>query len=207
MFSFLSDSRHLSGYGGPCSHTLGRGNVMPTSVSLNFICLNRTSFLKSSFGILNYIVQGGERKGKCSRVTSRDREASVEETLPPSQMGRPSQPQPWPELGHDLSSDSSDDERNLVSFTAIMNAVEDAATEFEGDRRCLNRWPGPLFSEDSSDMEYSSATELSNASSSPQFEEDCECTGGSRVYTQEVIVFTKNADEFEEVNILDWDVN
>ena len=203
MFSFLSDSKHLSRYGGPHSHTLGRGNVTSTSMSLNFICLSRISFLKSSFGILNYIVQGGERKGKPPRVTSRDKEASIEETLPPLQMGGPSQPQPWPELGQDLSSDSNDDERNLVSFAAIMNAAEDATTKFEEDMRCLNRWPGPLFSDDNSDIEYSSATELSNASSSPQFEEDCECTGGSRVYTQEVIVFTKNSDEDEEVDILD----
>ena len=136
-------------------------------------------------------------------MTSTDREASIEETLPPSQMDGPSQPLPSPERGEDLSSDSSDDERNLVSFTAIMNAAEDAATEFEEDMRCLNRWPGPLFSGDSSDMEYSSATELSNASSSPQFEEDCEYTGGSRIYTQEVIMFTKSADEDEEVDILD----
>ena len=90
-----------------------------------------------------------------------------------------------------------------MSFVAIMNATKDGATEFEGDRRCLNRWPGPSFSDDSLETEYSSATELSNASSSLQFEEDCECTGGSRVYTQEVIVFTKSADEDEEVDILD----
>ena len=76
-----------------------------------------------------------------------------------------------------------------MSFANIMNVTEDAATEFEGDKRCLNRWPGPLFSDDSSNTEYSSTIKLSNASFSPQFEEDCECTGGSRVYTQEVIVF------------------
>ena len=90
-----------------------------------------------------------------------------------------------------------------MSFAAIMNAAQDEAIEFEGDRRYLNRWPGPLFSDDSSDTKYSSATKPSNTSSSPQFEEDCECIGGSRVYTQEVIVFTKNADEDEEVDILD----
>ena len=43
----------------------------------------------------------------------------------PSQMGGHSEPQHLPERGLDLSSDSSDDERNLVSFVAIMNAVED----------------------------------------------------------------------------------
>ena len=119
-------------------------------------------------------------------------------------MGRPSQPQPFPERGQDLSSNSSDDERNLVSFAAIMNAAHDGATGFEGDNQYLNRWPGPLFSDDSSDTEYSSATELSNASSSSQFEEDWECTGSSsRVYTLEIIVFTKNTNEDEEVDILD----
>ena len=87
-----------------------------------------------------------------------------------------------------------------MSFAAIMNAVEDAATEFEGDMRCLNRWPRPSFSDDNSDTEYSSATELSNASSSPQFEEDYDCTRGSRFYTQEVILFIKNSDEDEEVD-------
>ena len=98
-------------------------------------------------------------------------------------MGGPFQPQLWPELGQNLFSDSNDDERNLVSFAAIMNAAKDVATKFEGDRHCLKRWSRPLFSDDSSDMEYSSTTELSNASSSPQFEEGCDCTGGSRVYT------------------------
>ena len=149
------------------------------------------------------IVQSGERKGKCPRVTSTNREASIEETLPPLQMGRPSQPQPLPEHGQDLSSDSNNDERNLVSFAAIMNAAQDGATGFEGDKRYLNRWLGLLFSDDTSDTEYSFATELSNASSSLQFEEDCECIGSSRVYTLEVIVFTKNADEDEEVDILE----
>ena len=90
-----------------------------------------------------------------------------------------------------------------MSFVAIMNVAENTTTEFEGDTRCLNHWLGPSFSNDSSDTEYSSAIELSNASSSPQFEEDCKCTGSSRVYTQEVIVFTKSADEDEEVDILD----
>ena len=174
-----------------------------TTMSLTLFCISRNSVLKTSSGILKYILQSGERKSKRSRVASTDREASIEKTLPPSQMGGPSQPQPSPERGEDFSSDSSDDERNLVSFAAIMNAAEDAATEFERDRRCLNRWPGPSFSDDSSDTEYSSATELSNASSSPQFEEDCECTGASRVYAWEVIVFTKGANENEEVDILD----
>ena len=127
----------------------------------------------------------------------------MEKTLSPSQMGGPSQPQPLLESGQDLSSDSSDDERNLVSFAAIMNATHDGATGFEGDNRYLNRWLGLLFSDDSSDMEYSSTTELSNASSSPQFEEDWECTGSSRVYTLEIIVFTKNANEDEYIDILD----
>ena len=150
---------------------------------------------------MKYIVQSGERKSKRLRVTST--KASIEETLLSSQMGGPSQPLLSPERGEVLSSNSSDDERNLVSFAAIMNAAEDAATEFEGDRRCLNHWLGPSFSDDSLDTEYSFATELSNASSNPQFEEDCECTRGSRVYTQEVIVFTKSTDEDKEVDILD----
>ena len=62
---------------------------------------------------------------QASRVTSPDRPASIQETSTPSQMGGPSQPQHLPERGLDLSSDSSDDERNLVSFAAIMNAAED----------------------------------------------------------------------------------
>ena len=89
-----------------------------------------------------------------------------------------------------------------MSFVDIINAAEDATTQFEGDRHSLNRWPGPLFLDESSDIEYSSATELSNGTSSPQFEEDCESTGSTRVYTQEVIVFTTNLDEDEEVDIL-----
>ena len=89
-----------------------------------------------------------------------------------------------------------------MSFANIMNVAEDAATQFERDRRSLNRWPGPLFSDESSDTEYSSASELSNGSSSPQFKEDCESTGSSRVYTQEVVIFTANSNEDKEVDIL-----
>ena len=89
-----------------------------------------------------------------------------------------------------------------MNFAGIMNAAEDAATQFEGDMHSLNRWPGPSFSDESSDTEYSSATELLNGSSSPQFKKDCKSTRGSRVYTQEVIVFTVNSDEDEEVDIL-----
>ena len=116
-------------------------------------------------------------------MTSPNREESIDQTLPALQMGGPSQPQQWPQLGQDLSTDSSDDERNLVSFVDIMNAAEDVATQFEGDRRSLNRWSGPWFSDESSEMEYSSATELSNGTSSPQFEEDYESNGSTRVYT------------------------
>ena len=82
-------------------------------------------------------------------MTSPDREASIDQTLPPSQMGRPSQPQQWPELGRDISRDSSDDKRNLVSFAGIMNAAENATTQFEGNRHSLNRWPRPSFSDES----------------------------------------------------------
>ena len=136
------------------------------------------------------------------KVTSPNREASVDQTLPPLQMGGPSQPQQWPQLGQDLSTDSNDDKRNLVSFIDIMNAAEDVVTQIEGGWISLNCWAGPPFSNESLDTEYSSATKLSNGTSSPQFEEDCHSTGSSRVYTQEVIVFTKNSDEDEEVDIL-----
>ena len=173
-------------------------------VSFSFICLSSNSGLKSVFGILKSILQSGERKGKRPRVSSPYRAASTEETLPPNWVGGPSQPQPLPEHGQDLSSDSSDEERSWVSFAAIMNAAVDGPTGFEGDHRYLNRWPGPFFSDDSSDTEYSSATKLSNASSSPQFEEDWECTkSSSRVCTLEIIVFTKDANEDEVVDILD----
>ena len=119
-------------------------------------------------------------------------------------MGGPSQPQHLPERGLDLSSDSSDDEQNLVSFAAIMNAAEDRGFRSQYYTRYLNLLPGQFFPDDSSDTEYSSATELSNARSSPQFEEDRECCGSSsRDCTVDVIVFTKDANEDEVVEILD----
>ena len=89
-----------------------------------------------------------------------------------------------------------------MSFADIMNATKDAVTQIEGGRISLKCWAGPPFSDESSDMEYSLATELTNGTSSPQFEEDCHSNGSSRVYTQVVIVFTKNSDEDEEVDIL-----
>ena len=119
-------------------------------------------------------------------------------------MGGPSQPQLLLQRGLDRSSDSSDDERNLVSFAAIMNATEDGGIRFQYYTRYLNLLPGQFFSDDSSDTEYSSATELSNASSSPQFEEDGKCSGcSSRDCIVDVIVFTKDANEDEVVEILE----
>ena len=106
---------------------------------LQFFSPTPSSSVNSSFGILHYFVQGGQRKEKRMRVTSPNREAFVDQTLPPLQMGGPSQPQQWPQLGQDLSTDSSDDERNLVSFADIMNAAEDAMTQIKGGRISLNR--------------------------------------------------------------------
>ena len=90
----------------------------------------------------------------------------------------------------------------MVSFVDIMNVAEDAGSEFEGGRSSLKRWPGLWFSDESSDTEYSSATEVSNGTSSPQFEEDCESCGSIRVYTREIIVLTKTSDEDEDVDII-----
>ena len=91
-----------------------------------------------------------------------------------------------------------------MSFAAIMNAAEDGGTRFQYYSRYFNRLPGPMFSDDSLDMEYSSATKISNASSSPQFEEDGECSGSSsRVFIVEIIVFTKDVIEDEVVEIID----
>ena len=160
--------------------------------------------MNSQLRISKCIVQSGKRKGKRPRVTSPDRPASIQDTSTPSQMGGPSQPQHLPERGLDLSSDSSDDEQNLVSFAAIMNAAEDGGIRSQYYTRYLNLLPGQFFPDDSSDMEYSSATKLSNASSSPQFEEDGECSGSSsRDCTVDVIVFTKDANEDEVVEILE----
>ena len=89
-----------------------------------------------------------------------------------------------------------------MSFVDIMNAAEDAAIQFEGDRHSLNWWPGPWFLDESTETEYSSATELSNDTSSPQFEEDCESSRSTRVYTRDVIILTKTSDEDEEVDII-----
>ena len=91
-----------------------------------------------------------------------------------------------------------------MSFVAIMNATEDGGTRSQYYTQYLNLLPGQFFSNDSSDTEYSSATELSNASSSPQFDEDGECTWcSSRDCTVDIIVFTKDANEDEVVDILE----
>ena len=89
-----------------------------------------------------------------------------------------------------------------MSFADIMNAPEDAANDFEGDKLSWNRWPRWRFLAESSDTEYSSAIELSNGRSSPPFEEVCESIGSGRVYTEEVIVFSANFDEDDDVDIL-----
>ena len=89
-----------------------------------------------------------------------------------------------------------------MSFVDIMNVAEDAASQFERDRCSLNWWPGPWFSDESSEMEYSSATEVSYGTSSPQFEEDGESCGSITVYTREIIVLTETSDEDEDVDII-----
>ena len=135
-------------------------------------------------------------------MTSPNRRASDEPTLPPLLMGGPSQPQQWSQPWQDLSTDSSDDERNLVSFANIMNTAEDAVSQFQGGWISWNCWAGPLFSDESSDTEYTSATKLSISASSPLVEDDCVSTGSSRIFTQELIVFTKDLDEDEEIDVV-----
>ena len=66
----------------------------------------------------------------------------------------------------------------------------------------MNRWPRPSFSNESLDIEYSFVIEFSNGSSSPPIEEDCESIGSSRVYTEEVIIFSVNFDEDDDIDIL-----
>ena len=90
-----------------------------------------------------------------------------------------------------------------MSFVDIINATEDAASQFEGDRHSGNWWPGPWFSDESFETEYSSATEFSNGTSNPQFEEDCDSSGSTRVYTREVILLTENSNEDDEVDIIE----
>ena len=89
-----------------------------------------------------------------------------------------------------------------MSSANIMNAAEDAVSQFQGGWISWNHWAGPLFSDESSDKEYSSATELSIIASSPLLEDDCISTGSRRVFTQELIVFTKDLDEDEEIDVV-----
>ena len=71
-------------------------------------------------------------------MVSSSKEKSFDQTLPALDMSGPSQTHQRPQLGEDMSTASSDDERILVSFVDIMNAAEDAVSQFEGDRRSLN---------------------------------------------------------------------
>ena len=84
-----------------------------------------------------------------------------------------------------------------------MNGAEDAVSHVEEDRHSGNFFPGPWFSDESSETKYSSTTELSNATSSPQFEEDCDSSGSTRVYTREVILLRENSNEGDKVDIID----
>ena len=137
-------------------------------MSLNYFCIILACFMKSSFRVFDSTIQGEERQGKRVRVNSPYREESIDEVFPTMHMGGPSQPHRWPEPRQEQSTDSTDDERNLVSFVDIMNAATDVGSEFEGGRHSLNRWSGLWFSDESSETEYSSATEVSNATSSSQ---------------------------------------
>ena len=78
-------------------------------------------------------------------MVSPSREDSFYQTLPALDMGGPSQAQQRPTVGEEQSTASTDDEKILVSFVDIMNAAEDAASQFEGERHSENWWPGPWF--------------------------------------------------------------
>ena len=158
--------------------------------------------MKSSFRVLNSTVQGEVRLGKCVRVRSPGREESIDDTFPTLHLGRPSQQDRWSQPGQEHSVDSTDEERNLVSYQDIMNEAEDAGSHFQGDESSLNLWPRQWFLDESSETEYSSATEVSNSTSSPQFEDDCESCESIRVYTWEIILLTKTSDENEDVDII-----
>ena len=158
--------------------------------------------MKSSFRVLNSTVQGEVRQGKRVRVKSPGREESVDDTLPTLHLGRLFQKDRWAQPRQEHSADSTDEERNLVSYVDIMNEAEDAGSHFQGDESSSNLWPGQWFSEESSATEYSSATEVSNSTSSPQFEDDCESCESIRVYTREIILLTETSDENEDVDII-----
>ena len=147
--------------------------------------------MNSSFRVLNSTVQGEVRQGKRVRVRSLGKEESVDDTFPTLHLGRPSQQDQWSQPRQEHSADSTAEERNLVSYVDIMNEAEDAGSHFQGDESSLNMWPGQWFSDESSETEYSSATEVSNSTSSPQFEDDCESCESIRIYTQEIILLTE----------------
>ena len=172
------------------------------SLSLNYFSLILACFMKSSFRIFNSTVQGEERQGKRVRVSSPGREECSDDTFPALHLDGPSQPHQWPQPRQEHSGDSTDDERNLVSYVDIMNAAEDAGSHFERDESSLNRWPMPWFSDESSETEYSSTNEVSNSISSPLSEEDCESCDSIRVYTREIILLTETSDENEDVDII-----
>ena len=158
--------------------------------------------MKSSFQVLNSTVQGEVRQGKRVRVRSPGREESVDDTFPMLHLGGPSQQDRWPQPRQEHSADSTDEERNLVSYVDIMNKAEDAGSHFQGDESSLNLWLRQWFSDESSETEYFSATEVSNSASSPQFEDDCESCESKRVYTWEIILLTETSDENEDVDII-----
>ena len=86
--------------------------------------------MKSLFWIFNSTVQGEERQGKRVRVRSPGREESVDDTFTTLHLGGPSQQDRWPQPGQEHSIDSTDEERNLVSYQDIVNEAEDARSHF-----------------------------------------------------------------------------
>ena len=101
------------------------------------------------------------------RVRSPGREESVDDTFPTLHLGGPSEQDRWPQLRQQHSADSTNEERNLVSYVDIMNEAEDVGSPFQGDESRFNLWLGKWFSNESSEMEYSFVTEVSNSTSSP----------------------------------------
>ena len=89
-----------------------------------------------------------------------------------------------------------------MSFANIMDAADYATNDLHGHRLSWNRGPGPWFLPESLEMKYSSAIELSNASSCSPFEEVYESIGTGRVYIDEVIILSSDSDEDDDVDIM-----
>lgn len=113
----------------------------------------------------------------------------------------------FPIAGTELSSDESEEGEDLVRFDDIMDAADRAVEQFEEEPVASHvscpqskKRKAPVFSDESSETEYSSSSE-SSVSVGDNLDTFCRCTPSPPRVFHEVVIIHLSSDEDEDVEI------